>query len=416
MKFLIIASIFLGSFASTFAQDSVYARSQLNELCSPTFSGRGYINKGVNRAGDYLADELKRNKVKPFNGGYQQYYSFPINTHPYAISCEVDKKPMSAGKEFLVNPGSPSVSGSYLLRHFNISDSLDQFLLSKKLQNGFDKNEALVISHANRRGSGIADSFKKYNNTPSLLILTELKKLTHSLSTEVDDYPSLTFIDSAIHQRSEISIQVKNELIPSYECSNVMGYIKGKKKDSFIVLTAHYDHLGMQGTEASFYGASDNASGTAMVLDMARYFSKIKPEYTIVFILFSGEEAGLIGSEFFTINPCFNLNKIKFLINIDIMGNAENGITVVNGETHQQAFNLLSSINKEKKYIPEVKIRGKAANSDHYHFSEKGAPAIFIYSMGGPGYYHDVWDTPSSCTLTNFMNVESLLIEFIKAL
>ncbi len=59
-----------------------------------------------------------------------------------------------------------------------------------------------------------------------------------------------------------------------------------------------------------------------------------------------------------------------------------------------------------------MKIRGKAANSDHYFFSEAGIPSVFLYSNGGPGWYHDVWDKPNTLTTTNYDNVAKLLIQF----
>lgn len=104
------------------------------------------------------------------------------------------------------------------------------------------------------------------------------------------------------------------------------------------------------------------------------------------------------------------------LVNIDIMGSAEKGITVVNGETFRKQFDLLRSLNDKNSLLPEVKIRGKTKNSDHYYFSEMGIPSFFIYSMGGPGYYHDIFDKASSVSLTNYEQVAKLLIDFVAAL
>jgi Zn-dependent M28 family amino/carboxypeptidase len=168
----------------------------------------------------------------------------------------------------------------------------------------------------------------------------------------------------------------------------------------------------MMGKDAMFPGASDNASGTSMILYLANYYSKYKPKDNIVFILFSGEEAGLMGSSYFTSHPTFDIQKIKMLVNIDIMGNADKGITVVNGEVYKPQFDLLTRINKKGQYLPEIKIRGKAKNSDHYYFSEKGIPAFFIYSNGGKGYYHDIYDKADQLELTNYEQVAKLLIEF----
>ena len=193
------------------------------------------------------------------------------------------------------------------------------------------------------------------------------------------------------------------------------GFLRSKKSDSFIVFTAHYDHLGMQGN-AIFPGASDNASGTSMVLYLAEYFAKTKPKDNIAFILFSGEEAGLMGSAYFTENPLFDLKKIKMVINLDIMGNAENGITVVNGEVHKDRFDKLVRVNNKHKLLPDIKARGASSNSDHYHFAAKGIPAFFIYTNGGQGYYHDVFDTAENVQLTNYESLAELLIKFVSVL
>ena len=187
----------------------------------------------------------------------------------------------------------------------------------------------------------------------------------------------------------------------------------GKRSDSLIVFTAHFDHLGRMG-EALFPGASDNASGTAMVLDIAEHYSKSIPEYDTYFIFFSGEEAGLIGSRYFVENPVFDLKKIKFLINLDLMGSAAKGITAVNGRLHEEEMKRMAKINTERNLIPKLKLRGKAANSDHYWFSERGVPAIFIYTEGNAKAYHDVYDTPENLDWANYEEVFTLLVEFVK--
>ena len=100
-----------------------------------------------------------------------------------------------------------------------------------------------------------------------------------------------------------------------YRSQNVCGYIPGAN-DTMIVFTAHYEHVGMNG-DTIFYGAHDNASGTAAVMDLARMIAEGKtPEYTYVFLFFSGEESGLIGSSYFVDNPLIKLSKVKLLVNI----------------------------------------------------------------------------------------------------
>ena len=397
------------------AQDIHYAHTLIEELCSPTYFGRGYIKNGVNLAADYLEKEFQNIKLKKFGNSYIQQYSFGVNTHPGEIRCKLDKKPMQVGIDYLVSAGATRFQGNCKLLHFNTRDSNDISLLLKKIEKGFDENDALVLHFSGQRGNRFVDSCKAIHHTPKLIIFTEEKKLTHTIATKTDDYNSLVFIDSSIRNTENIEIQFENEWQPNLENRNVIGYVKGKRSDSCIVFSAHYDHLGMQGN-AMFPGANDNASGSSMILYLAKYFAKHKPNRNIVFILFSGEEAGLLGSKYFTSHPTFDITKIKMLVNVDIMGSAEKGITVVNGEVFRDNFNLLHSINDKNLLIPEVKIRGKTKNSDHYYFSEMGIPSFFIYSMGGPGYYHDIFDKAASVSLTNYEKVAQLLIDFVAAL
>lgn len=172
------------------------------------------------------------------------------------------------------------------------------------------------------------------------------------------------------------------------------------------------------GTEPKTYfpGANDNASGTAMLISMADYFVENTSEYNIVFIAFAGEEAGLVGSEYFVKNKSMNFSKIKFLINLDIMGSGEEGITAVNGRIHESEFNQLKAINDEKQYLSQVKSRGETANSDHYHFHVKGVPSFFIYTMGPNKNYHDVYDTYEELSFSAYDNIVKLIVDFVEGL
>jgi Zn-dependent M28 family amino/carboxypeptidase len=151
----------------------------------------------------------------------------------------------------------------------------------------------------------------------------------------------------------------------------------------------------------------------AMLLYLANYFTTHPQKYSVMFIAFSGEEAELIGSLYFSKHPVAPLKSIKFLLNIDIMGDATGGITVVNATENPREFEELQKINNNGKYLPAVKSRGKAANSDHYHITEAGVPGFFIYSIGGPGFYHDIYDKPATLTLSHVGDVSKLIIEFL---
>jgi Zn-dependent M28 family amino/carboxypeptidase len=197
---------------------------------------------------------------------------------------------------------------------------------------------------------------------------------------------------------------------------NVAGLVRGlAKPDSFLVVCAHYDHLGRFG-RAYFPGANDNASGVALMLELARRIAANPLPYSVLFIAFSGEEAGLLGSSYMVENPLVPLSRIRFLFNIDLMGFGEKGATIVNATLHPEEYSRLQEINAASKFLPELKARGKAANSDHFPFSEKGVPSFFMYQMGGPGYYHDVQDEPESLSLKGIDGSFKLVLSFLKQL
>jgi len=177
------------------------------------------------------------------------------------------------------------------------------------------------------------------------------------------------------------------------------------------VLTAHYDHLGKMG-KALFPGANDNASGIAMMLDMATFFSKNPCKYSIAFIAFAGEEAGLIGSKAYTDNPWSEipLSKMKFLVNLDLMGSGEKGMAVVNATIFPEYFNKLKLANETNHYLSGFKSRGKAANSDHYWFTERGVKGFFFYLMGDYNHYHDILDNRENLKLGPYYDKSFRLI------
>jgi Zn-dependent M28 family amino/carboxypeptidase len=224
--------------------------------------------------------------------------------------------------------------------------------------------------------------------------------------------------DSSLPKRvRKASIDIHSKLDPAAKSANVMGMVRGTEvPDSFIVFTAHYDHLGKMGWDATFPGASDNASGTACMEWLAAHYARNPQRYSMLFIAFSGEEAGLKGSSYSVAHPLVPLERMRFLVNLDIMGNAQDGVTVVNATEHPQEFSLLESLNKKSAYLPQIRSRGKAANSDHYPFSEAGVPAFFLYSNGGAGYYHDIFDKPATLALTNIDKVLKLLMDFVGAM
>ena len=154
-----------------------------------------------------------------------------------------------------------------------------------------------------------------------------------------------------------------------------------------------------------------------MLLELADEFQKMDSlKYSLAFIAFGGEEVGLIGSKYYTENPLFPLSSIKALINTDILGTGDEGIKMVNATENMSIYNAFVSLNEKLKLLKYVGKRGPAANSDHYFFSLKNVPAVFIYTLGGVSAYHDVYDIPSTLPLTAFLSIKKLLLSYFLTL
>lgn len=390
----------------------------LDTLCAPGLQGRGAGFDGQKKAAAYLSDRFREIGLLPLSSYYYQTFSYPINTFPGKLNLQIDNTTLTPGKDYIVEASSPSGKANLKIV------IIDTFIFAsdkkkKKFLNSDFKNTALVFD----------ERFSKFlkTKTPEIqkkikeaACIVELKdrKLTMGLSSKQNETPVFEVLREKFNLKAKtLSFELEAVLIKNYEAQNICGYIKGTAvPDSFLFITAHYDHLGSLGKETYFPGANDNGSGVSMLLELARYFKENPPRYSIALIAFAAEEAGLIGSKYFTENPLVPLTKIRFLINLDLMGTGDDGMMVVNGSVFEKEFNELTKINTDKVYLTAIKKRGKAANSDHFFFTEKGVPAFFFYTLGGITAYHDVNDIPKTLPLTKFREVYRLITEFVNIL
>lgn len=391
----------------------------LDLLCSDDMAGRGYVEDGDNAAAFFIEEEFKRHGLLAWDYNYYQTFTVPVNTFPDEVEIAVEEKSLVPGVDFLVASDAPSIRGSYELTYIN---ELPKIAPSGRVIDSTASYKGLVV---------VADSLIAQLPPPirtSLLkglkkagakgvIRLNDSKLTWSVSKQ--QAPLAQFIvkkEAWNADAKKAEVKVKADFKRRHRTQNVISFVEGSQHpDKFIVFTAHYDHLGKMGKDAIFRGANDNASGVTMLLNLAKHFSEDEnqPRFSMAFIAFAGEELGLEGSSFYVQNPIFPLKDIEFLINLDILGTGDEGITVVNGAVHKTKFEALKGINEQKGYLKEVKKRGKAAISDHYPFSEVGVPCFYIYTMGGIKAYHDVYDKPETLPLTEFEGVFRLLTDFV---
>ena len=407
MKHLLAIVFFIYFNCNAIAQDKQYAKEVIDTLCSPFMHGRGYVNKGDSIAANFIANEYKAFGLKPFKDSYYQYFSFPINTFPDTVNVFVDSNKLTPGKDYYVSADAKSVKGCFetffcknkhSVKSCYSKDAEEKFIIiDKKIADTITQNPP-----PKAKGAIFLSGKNLYWHISNGLRTSNFIKI-HADSNKIDK------------TAKKVCLHINNKFHPYYTSQNVIAFIKGKRQpDSLIIFSAHYDHLGRMGNNVYFPGANDNASGVAMLLNLARYYSKKKnqPDYSIAFCAFSAEEAGLIGSFYYTEHPLFPLDYTKFVINLDLVGTGSEGIKVVNGTILDKEFNMLANLNNNKQYLPKISKRGKAANSDHYPFYNKGVKSFFIYTLGGTAAYHNMEDRPETLPLTKFDELFRLLTGF----
>jgi hypothetical protein len=216
-----------------------------------------------------------------------------------------------------------------------------------------------------------------------------------------------TGIDSDLKPRSftfskltaDLAVDIKHD---TKIVHNVEAYIPGQTNE-YVIIGAHYDHLGL-GDEHSLApsqigtihpGADDNASGTAGVIELARWFStQPKQKRGILFLTFAGEELGLLGSSWYVNHPLLPLENAVAMINMDMIGRIREGKVYVNGTgTGSTLAKLVQDIPAPAGLNLDLSEKLGYGGSDHMSFTIKSVPVLFFFS-GLHGDYHKPSDTP----------------------
>jgi hypothetical protein len=220
-----------------------------------------------------------------------------------------------------------------------------------------------------------------------------------------------------------VSADIKREKGPAY---NVLGLLQGTNHDRVVVVGAHYDHLGLGG-EGSLApnaygqvhnGADDNASGTATVLEIARVMSKgPKPACDVLFALWSGEELGLLGSEYWAQNPTIPLDRVVANLNLDMVGRAGNGSLEVLGVGSADPFmNWLKGAAPATGLTLKLNSSGQGiGGSDHQTFLKRKIPALFFFS-GVHADYHKPSDDTERFESDGAAKVAALGVEIVRSM
>ncbi len=463
--------------ASTFATfiNGAQLKKHLTIIASPEMEGRETGTEGQRRAAAYIESQFKLIGLQPAAAlnGYQQMYplykdsmssstvkidnrelifgtdyfipvlynntrkisasnivfaGYGISENQYDDYKNIDVK----GKVVLIFLGEPKANGKYFLSGTDQPSNYTYPGIDTKMMLAASKGAIAVIA-INPAAASISNKLADQNSKTNVYFPRIEKDkgigcitLSHEIANQC--FSKWKFDSLVLHAKngaifktgnfaeikSNYSFDYKKERI-QINASNVLGFIEGTdKKNEYIFITGHYDHLGIKKGKI-YFGADDDGSGTCAVINMAEAFAKAKaagkgPRRTIVFMTVSGEEKGLWGSEYYCDHPVFPLENTSVDLNIDMVGRTDterktddtlNYVYVIG---HNKISSDLQGINeaanaKSANLVLDYKFDDPNDpnrifyRSDHYNFAKKGVPILFFYDGMLLADYHKPTDT-----------------------
>jgi hypothetical protein len=417
-------------------------------LAAPEMEGRGTMQPGGDKAANWIADRFKSLGLKPLGdgGSYLQKIDFLETALVLPETAfKAGEEDLKLGVDYTVLPYSTKVvpaNGTLTFVGYGVSNSFGRNDIQDASLRGkiavvidgppanvaaaqWEKAEAKtqVFFNLARRGVAgivyIGHGREKASETPEVIIdyysrrqislagdedipmpippivvasRSAAEKLFAKSAVKLKDAlaqaEQTTFKSFDLNQTASITAKYKTARGAS---SNVVGYIEGSDpalKEEAVLFSAHYDAYGIENGKI-YYGAADNALGTAEMLAVAEAFSKspVKPKRSLVFLAVTGEEYGLYGSKYWAKNPTWNIKKVAANLNLDGIGTEVYGPVksfVGYGAEHSTMGAMLEDVTAALgiKIKPDPKPEEKYFyRSDHYSFVERGVPALML--MGG---------------------------------
>ena len=398
------------------AQDMAHYKKVVKELSSSKYQGRGYAKGGANKAGKYLKKEFEKAGVDEV---ICQPFTIDINTFSGKMKLWADGKKLTPGVDFSMREYSPGVHGEFPVYHVDTVNYDPERMFADLAKPEYANSlVACEFWFAYKHGKDFSRLQKAGECTNAGLIQTWTSpiKFYKAYGHRMVEKPIIWMTPEAVEGIKTVKADIDNEFLKDYELFNVIAKVEGRKHDSCFVFTAHYDHLGNLGKKVYYPGANDNASGTAAIVTLAAYYAQNKPEYDMYFIAFSGEDANLRGSEFYAKNPLVPLEQIKYLFNLDMIGDNNPVQYCEVSDEGMRGFNLFEKINEEQHYFKALNRGELAGNSDHYPFATRHVPCIFLENQEGDAfpYYHTIYDTYKTVRFESYEPVFKLVRDFVQ--
>jgi hypothetical protein len=371
--------------------------------------------------------QMNNNETGKFKGNKFIFAGYGIDDEKYSDYTGIDVK----GKIVIIFLGEPKKDGNYLVSGTKRSSAWTFPGIPKKLAAAAAKGATGVFlinptqeifnerAVASGKKTGVyfpRDNGGKLLNNAQLSHEFAKTVIGNNFDTLLKLVKANALFDKQWLTESKAKIQYQFEKYrTTINASNVVGIIEGTdKKDEYVFLTGHYDHLGMRNGKI-YYGADDDGSGTCAVIQMAEAFAKAaaeghRPRRTIVFMTVSGEEKGLWGSEYYSDHPFYPLEKTTVDLNTDMVGRIDtermkddtlnyvyvighdkisSDLPIINEGVNKRYTNLVLDYKFDDPNDPNrIYFR-----SDHYNFARKGVPILFFYDGMLKSDYHQPTDT-----------------------
>lgn len=418
----------------------------INELSSEKYKGRLAGTKGNELATQYIANYFKKIKLEcPDNlENYLQHYDQNVRFTYSAPKLEIVNKTGNVEKgyeyikEFSVNTGitSLSIKGNVKGKGVVVEDT-------EKLSQNLSayKGDILLISSSILAQEGSRNLINKVlsgnSNIGGLIMEVDIENPNHIYGSFVvgpnaqptakftEGKPMLfncsssTFKELVDATNKGLDIKMNADFaIEKVKAANVVGFIEGKDKalkDEYIIIGAHFDHAGDNKNGTYNPGALDNASGTAVMMEIARVLKegKYKPKKSIVFITFNGEEEGLYGSQHYANYPVYPLNKDKtVMINLDMVGSKTvMPLTLLSFDSTNTK--LREEFYRYSKALGIDSVQEAGQGSDHYPFGAKGIESLCLINMDLRNGYHTPNDTIDKVDKERIAEIARLVLYYL---
>jgi Zn-dependent M28 family amino/carboxypeptidase len=462
--FVVLLLLVINSFAQSNENPEITIeelKSHIYYLASDELQGRKPGTEGIEKAANYLKAELIKIGVKPLADNYFQNFDIMVDIKagdnnkfsfdetsgrlnedfiPLAISesKSLSAKAVFVGYGFDINEDNLKwndfaeidVNGKWVImfRDAPSGDNNEAFenykSIRKKVLTARDKGAAGII-FINSKDFDLEDnlislSFANREASVGIPVINAKRSLINKLLEKYEF--TIEDLESAIKEsRSAKSFEIESVISATVDLEkinattkNIVAIIEGSDpilKNEYIIIGAHYDHLGMGGkgsgsrapdTLAIHNGADDNASGSAAILEIFEKLAANKNQLkrSVIYLAFTAEEMGLIGSKYFTNNPLVDLKKVKFMFNLDMVGrlNPETkNLTVGGTGTAEGLENLIKTYSDKSGLNVKFDSQGYGP-SDHASFYAKDIPVMFLFT----GIHEDYHTPKDDANLINY--------------